>query len=157
MKVVRDNARRLVRVSAVALSITWLAPLPAFAQAIGNDTVADGPSDGIEEIVVTARRVEENLQDVPVSVTAISERELEARRIVNVADIAQVVPNVVIREQFGIPGTPEISIRGINGGLTDFSVDSGLGLYVDSVYIGRAVGSIFSVADLAQVEVLRGP
>jgi iron complex outermembrane receptor protein len=112
---------------------------------------------GLEEIVVTARRVQENLQAVPTAITAFTATELKEQQIFSFGDIANNVPNLNLQTQFGEPATPFITIRGFSNGTLNPSVDSPVGLYVDDVYIGRAVGAAFDLADLEQLEVLRGP
>ena len=111
----------------------------------------------VEEIVVTARRVEERLQDVPTAITALSTKELEDRQIQGILDIANSVPNVQIKAQMGTPGQPQYAIRGVSAGTLNPEVDSPIAFYVDGVYIARNNGALFDMADLERVEVLRGP
>lgn len=118
---------------------------------------AKASDTGLADIIVTARRVGENLQSVPVAVTAISSLTIANNRITTVGDLGNAIPNVNFQSQFGEPATPFITIRGFSNGTLNSSVDSPIGLYVDDVYIGRAVGAAFDLADLEQVEVLRGP
>jgi iron complex outermembrane receptor protein len=115
------------------------------------------PDKGLADIVVTARRISENLQNVPVAITAITSATIANNRITTVSDLGNNIPNVSFQTQFGEPATPFITIRGFSNGTLNPSVDSPIGLYVDDVYIGRAVGSAFDLADLDQIEVLRGP
>ncbi len=129
------------------------APMPAFAQ----DAAPAAGSAGLEEIVVTARRVQENLQNVPTAITAFTAQDLKEQQILSFGDIANNVPNLNLQTQFGEPATPFITIRGFSNGTLNPSVDSPVGLYIDDVYIGRAVGAAFDLADLEQLEVLRGP
>jgi iron complex outermembrane receptor protein len=129
------------------------ASMPAAAQ----DTQPAANSGGLEEVVVTARRVQENLQSVPTAITAFTAQDLKDQQILSFGDIANNVPNLNLQTQFGEPATPFITIRGFSNGTLNPSVDSPVGLYIDDVYIGRAVGSAFDLADLEQLEVLRGP
>jgi iron complex outermembrane receptor protein len=112
---------------------------------------------GLEEVVVTARRTRERLQDVPTAVTAITAKNIEEQRITGFESVAQSVPNVYIQPQGGSPTSAQMQIRGISNGSLNKQVDSGIGLYVDGVYFGRAGASAFEIADLERVEVLRGP
>ncbi|MEX1148043.1 MAG: TonB-dependent receptor, partial [Sphingomonadales bacterium] len=114
----------------------------------------------LEEITVTARRREESLQDTPVAVTAFGAGAIEARHIQSVADINQYVPNLQfdsVASESGGGMSSQISIRGI--GQTDYTitVEPGVGLYLDGVYIGKSVGSLMDAVDLESIEVLRGP
>jgi len=114
----------------------------------------------IEEMTVTARKLEESLQDAPISITAYSGDGLEARGITNIGEIAPFVPNLSFQNNpsFGGAGnTAAIYIRGI--GQKEFlpTTEPGVGLYVDGVYIARSVGGILDLVDVERVEVLRGP
>jgi len=113
--------------------------------------------DEIETIVVTAQRREQDLQKVPISLTALQESDLEALQVRNFADIGYAVPNLTTNLQLGASTTPAYAIRGVTSGLLSFSVDSGVGLYLDGVYVARSAASAFDLADIERVEVLRGP
>ncbi|MEM9750388.1 MAG: TonB-dependent receptor [Pseudomonadota bacterium] len=138
----------------------------AAASAYGVAPMAYGQDDGAEsgslldEITVTARRVEEALIDSPVAVTAVTGDELVRNDIAQITGIADQAPNV----NFSFAGTSSgsdsaavVFIRGV--GQNDFTLvtDPGVGIYVDGVYLGRTVGAVLDVFDLKQVEVLRGP
>ncbi len=146
----RLNFRSLLLVCAAPCAV---ASMPAFAQ----DAAPAASTGGLEEIVVTARRVQENLQNVPTAITAFTAQDLKEQQIQSFGDIANNVPNLNLQTQFGEPATPFITIRGFSNGTLNPSVDSPVGLYIDDVYIGRAVGAAFDLADLDQLEVLRGP
>ena len=114
----------------------------------------------LEEIVVTARRREENLQDVPLAVTALQGEELERRDIGDISALSDMAPNVTLKPTASLSGASNASaffIRGI--GQTDFAVttDPGVGTYLDGVYIARSVGGVLDTLDVESVEVLRGP
>jgi iron complex outermembrane receptor protein len=127
------------------------------ACAAGAVLLPGAASAQVEEIVVTARRVEERLQDVPIAISALGAKELEDRQITAFTDLKTSIPNLNMQTQFGQPGTPQITIRGNASGLLSFPVDGGNALYIDGIYLGRSVGAAFGVADLERVEVLRGP
>ena len=135
-----------------AASVLALTTAPAYAQ----DAAPAAGAGGLEDIVVTAQRREENLQKVPVAVTALTAAALDNARITNVNNLSGYAPNVQISNQ-GQQSTPTIQIRGINSGTSDNAVDPKVGIYLDGVYIGRSVGAIFDLADLERVEMLRGP
>lgn len=115
---------------------------------------------GLEEIVVTARKVSESMQDVPISIQAFTGESLSDRGLTNIAEIGNFVSNMEFDSLSPISGssnTPNINIRGI--GTTDFllTIDPSVGVYVDGIYVARSVGGLFDLLDLEQVEVLKGP
>lgn len=114
----------------------------------------------IEEVMVSARRVEEGLQEAPIAISAFSSNEMENRGVIDVTDIAAASPNVTLEAggaTSGFAAAPVTFIRGI--GQADFVIntDPAVGLYVDGVYMGRSMGSVMDLLDLERVEVLRGP
>ncbi|MDC0598311.1 TonB-dependent receptor [Gammaproteobacteria bacterium] len=114
----------------------------------------------LEEIMVTARRVEENLQETPISVTAFSGDALARRQIVSTEALDQVTPNLQFTNNTTLAGNNASSVIFIRGiGQTDptSSVDPGVGLYIDDVYMGQSVGGTMDFRDIASVQVLRGP
>jgi iron complex outermembrane receptor protein len=120
-------------------------------------TAAPADNDtAIAEIVVTAQKRAENLQDVPVSVTALTSDTLAARGVNNVLALNNMAPGLRISAN-DAAANPKIYIRGV--GLSDFNpnASSGVGVYVDGVYIGSPLAQMAGFFDLAQVEVLRGP
>jgi iron complex outermembrane recepter protein len=151
-----DRGLRNVLLAGVAL----LAPAaPAFAQtAPASPPPAQASEDAIDEIVVTARRREESLQQVPLSVAAISGEELEARSISNLEDLGQSTPNFTFSETYNggaAAGLP--FIRGVGQIDSHPAYDSPVGIYIDGVYYGRMYGNNLDMMDLERVEVLRGP
>ena len=113
-----------------------------------------------DEILVTARRREEALQDVPIAVTVLTGAELERRQINTLAQAGEGVPNLTF--QTGAPtgtgaSTPSVFIRGIGSSETSLGTEPGVGLYVDDVYIARTVGSVLDLIEPQSVEILRGP
>ena len=147
----------MLRVRTAVSFVLALVPLTAFAQATPLAVPAPAAPNEPEIIVVTAQRREQDLQDVPVSVTALQASDLEAIRVGNFSDIGYAIPNLSTNLQLGASTTPAYAIRGVTSGLLSFSVDSGVGLYLDGVYVARSAGSAFDLADLERVEVLRGP
>src|SRR5262245_25254588 len=115
---------------------------------------------GLEEIVVTARKREERLQETPISITAMSGEALAARQIETTQELARVAPNLIVSQGQSVSGNSSAGayfIRGI--GQIDFllNTDPGVGLYIDGVYVARSIGSILDLIDVERVEVLRGP
>lgn len=106
---------------------------------------------------VTAQRVEEDLQDVPVAVTALDSEQIERRQVTDILDLTAQVPNINIATNTGTASAARIFLRGVGEDESRGAVDQAIGIYVDGVYIGRSVGSLFDVVDLESIEVLRGP
>ncbi len=135
------NARRFACI-VLALFGTAPASLPVLA-------------DTIEEIVVTARKRSENLQDVPAAVSAFTTEELIDRQIDRIEELQRLTPNLTINETSGLnPGAVQIFIRGIG---SDPGFDQGVGIYVDDVYLNRTFGAMLELYDVERIEILKGP
>ncbi len=135
-------------------SMTVALPLSGYAAEDSN------PKWQLEEIVVTARKREESLQSTPIAISAFSGDSLEYRGVTNIGEIAQFTPNLSFQNNpsfGGASNSAAIFIRGI--GQKEFvpTVDPGVGLYVDGVYIARSIGGILDLIDVKRVEVLKGP
>ncbi|HWM67034.1 MAG TPA: TonB-dependent receptor plug domain-containing protein, partial [Steroidobacteraceae bacterium] len=148
------------------ISETGLCPVTAsratlLAAAVSAVLMAASPAswgdDVLGEIVVTAQRRAEKLQDVPVAVSAFTSRDLERTGIRQAGDIAAMVPNLVLSSPYGSEAQPVFSLRGVT--TNDFSQNqsSPIAMYVDEVY--KSVGALQALQtfDLDRVEVLRGP
>jgi iron complex outermembrane receptor protein len=122
-----------------------------------GSTQAAGPRDGIQDIVVTARRTSESLQKTPISITALSSDTLEKINVTQVDKVAQIAPNLVISQQSSSLSAASINIRGIGQTDPSLALDTAVGVYLDGVYVARSAGSIFDLVDLERLEVLRGP
>jgi iron complex outermembrane receptor protein len=146
------NAASLLACTAIALCVPGL----AFAQDV-SATPEAANLGGIEDIIVTARRTEESLQDVPVAVTGFNSAQIEALDISSFADIGKTVPNLDVQRQFGSASSPQFFLRGVSTGSLKFEQDAGIGLYIDGVYLGRPAGTAFDLAEIERIEVLRGP
>jgi len=110
----------------------------------------------VEQIVVTARRREELLEETPISVTALGEATLRETGVTRLDQIQDLVPNLSFYS--GRAGlTSAVFIRGVGQPDPVITFDPGVGIYVDGVYLARQAGSILNVSDIEQVEVLRGP
>ena len=128
---------------------------PAFAQEAQDDAGASGQ---LEDIVVTAQKREQNLQVVPISISAISSEKVERLGIKDARDLSGMAPNVTITQGTTSNNAAVISIRGIPTPASEtFGLDTANGLYVDGVYIARSGASALDVIDIERVEVLRGP
>ena len=129
----------------------------AFAGIAGAQVSTTGE---LTEIIVTARKFEENQQNTPVAVTAFSGAELEQRQIFKTDRLDEVVPNLQFANNAPLAGNNSSSavfIRGIGQTDPTSTVDPGVGLYIDEVYMGSSVGANMGLRDIASVQVLRGP
>lgn len=111
----------------------------------------------LEEIVVTAQKRAESLQDTPISIVALSSDTLESRGIDGLADLHTDVPGLVISPHPNSGATVRIYIRGIGSANDQITYDPSVAMYIDGVYLARFQGLASEVAELERVEVLRGP
>ncbi len=112
----------------------------------------------LEEVVVTARKREESLQEVPVAVSAFNAEIMESMGIRNLRDFDGLVPGLHLGGGGnGLKGDGNAYIRGVGQRETRVTIDSGVGIYLDDVYIARASGALLDAVDIQSVQVLRGP
>lgn len=114
-------------------------------------------ANSLEEIVVTAQKRSQNLQNVPISITAFTAKDIEAQRITNVLDLGTIAPNLTVSREPGGTGNAVMSMRGISANATVPGQDSEISLYVDGVYLGSSAGGAFDLPDIDRIEVLKGP
>ncbi len=114
-------------------------------------------SQGLEEVVVTAQKRTESLQDTPISMAAFTGDTLDRMGISSVIDIDKTVPNVVLNPFPASRTAVTAFIRGVGNVDLQITKDAAVGIYVDGVFLGRASGLATDIADLERVEVLRGP
>ena len=140
-----SRLRRLTALAPIALIVCTVSPKLARAE------------EALEEVVVTAQRQSERLQDVPIAITALSGAELAARGVRQAGDITADVPNMLLNSPYGPEAQPTFTLRGVT--TQDFSENqsSPVAMYVDEVY--KSVGAVqaLQLYDLDRVEVLRGP
>ncbi len=149
----------------IALNLTCAVPIwsgcAALAQVHSDSATASASNvETMEVVEVTARRRQENLQDTPAAVSVLTSETLERQNIVSTTDLDRTVPNLQFKSYGTLTGNnsaAQVFIRGI--GQTDATpaVDPGVGIYIDDVYMGRAVGGAMELRDIASVQVLRGP
>jgi iron complex outermembrane receptor protein len=112
----------------------------------------------LEEVVVTARKREESLQEVPVAISAFTAQTMESLGIRNMRDFDGLVPGLNLGGGGnGVKGDGNAYIRGVGQRETQVTTDSGVGIYLDDVYIGRASGALLDAVETQSVQVLRGP
>src|SRR3546814_4002443 len=108
-------------------------------------------------IVVTAQKQSENLQDVPISVSAITAETLQDQQVTNIADLSNSLPNVQINSFSNSPDSAVFTIRGIGVNDADPYVGTTVSVVVDGVVVGVNTAALLSLFDIERVEVLRGP
>ena len=138
----------------LSVSATAIAAMMLPAAAAAQETT-EPAADNV--IIVTAQKREQNIQDVPIAITAVGSEYLDNRDISSIDDLGAIAPNVKFERAPSNKTISQIAIRGsvtINPAVT---WEPAVGLYLDGVYIAKAQGSIFDVADLERVEILRGP
>ncbi len=118
---------------------------------------AESGAYALEEVVVTAQKKAESLQDAPISLTAFGQQELETKGINSLSDIGANVPSMSIQPFPINNATLRIFIRGIGISDAQITQDPPVGVYMDGVYIARSTGTALDVADLERIEILRGP
>ena len=142
----------------VALSV-GLCPLPAPAQeaAPEEETVTTESATLLEDIVVTAQKREQLLQDVPVAVTAFDAEQLDALKVRDLTTLSIRMPNVSLDDAGTARGIANFSIRGLGINSSIPGIDPTVGVFIDGVYMGSNATMLYDTFDLEAVEVLRGP
>lgn len=148
----------LIGCSAASLSIAT----PVMAQDAareGQDDAAVDQQSGLDEIVVTAtkRGQAQNVQDVPIAITAFGTDQLDAIHARSIASVSYSVPNASLESVGTTPGYANFSVRGLGINSSIPSIDPTVGVFVDGVYLGVSAGVLFDTFDLDGVEILRGP
>jgi iron complex outermembrane receptor protein len=122
--------------------------------------VEDKGSNQLEEVVVTAQKRAENIQNVPIAITAFSETDLRNKGITDIHGLSRLTPNVNLDAGSPFSGSNSVlsaSIRGIGQDDFAFNLDPGVGVYVDGVYYARTVGANQNLLDVERIEILKGP
>jgi iron complex outermembrane receptor protein len=130
----------------LAVAVSAAAPVPVWAAG----------QQALEEVIVTARKHEENLQALPQAINALQADQLQASQVNNLANLQDIIPNTTINSSasFGAAGTLNAVMRGI-GNEAGFA--PGVGIYIDDVYLASANGAMLDVYDIQRIEVLKGP
>ena len=122
-----------------------------------NEAAGDDAAGQDQELVVTARRRAESLQDVPIAVTAYSGEALERQGAIDITDISDTTPNVTLETSRGTNTTLTAFIRGVGQQDPVAGFESGVGLYLDDVFLNRPQAAVLDIYDVERIEVLRGP
>jgi len=146
------------------VSETSVVPVPDYGQVVVTfrpdaleDKITVAEPGPIENIMVTARRVEEPLQKAPVAVTALSTQDIEQQHITNIQELALATPNLWMEKNTSSSSGSRAAIRGIGEDESMFTSDTPVGIYIDDVYIPRQLGAQFDLYETERIEVLRGP
>jgi iron complex outermembrane receptor protein len=155
--------KALLAASAATAALLAAAPSLAAEATPLTQTHADGSADAgatdtqVDDLVVTARRREENAQDVPIALSVLGAQTLEKTGAYNVQLLTQLTPSL----QFSSfnPRNTQVNIRGLgnNTGLANDGLEAGVGIYIDQVYYSRPAAATFDLLDIERVEILRGP
>ena len=148
----RFSARAFLNLG-VALAALTAAPALAQEEAAAETATESGEAD----IVVTARRREESLIEVPVAVTAYSGEALEAQGALDITDIGDTTPNVTLEASRATNSTLTAFIRGVGQQDPVAGFEQGVGIYLDDVYLNRPQAAVLDIYDVERIEVLRGP
>jgi len=141
--------------TAVSAILANTAPSAVLAAESESPVAEEG--GGLQEIVVSARRREESIQSTPLSVSAVSVADLEAKAAVNLGDLQGSVPNLLITNQNSGAAAANLSIRGLTFADIEKSFDPTVAVVVDGVFLGTSTGQFLDFFDIGKIEVLRGP
>ncbi|RMB12256.1 TonB-dependent receptor [Eilatimonas milleporae] len=150
------NMQRRLLTSALALATAGAVSAGASAQD-GQSSQESNVDFSLEEVVVTAQRRIETVQDVPIAVSAFSANDLSNRQVFDTKDLLQFVPNVFVDNNTGLGTANTFFIRGLGNTESVATFDPPVGTYVDDVFIARQNANNFALFDVERVEVLRGP
>lgn len=142
----------------LVVAITLASSSLMTSEALAQEPAPRGASATmLEEVVVTARKREEGMQEVPLSVSAFNASQIEALKVRDLNDLSVGMPNVTLQDVGTSRGTANFSIRGLAVNSSIPSIDPTVGVFVNGVYLGTNNGVIFDTFDLESIEVLRGP
>jgi iron complex outermembrane receptor protein len=153
-----NNQRFFSLKKAITLALFGISSI-AFSQT--NDEVDNSDKEGlkpaIEEVIVTARRREESLQEIPLALTVYSGEMLAEQGVIDITELTQSTPNVNLEVSRATSSTLTAHIRGIGQQDPVAGFEGGVGIYIDDVYLARPQGAVLDVYDVERIEVLRGP
>lgn len=149
------NAVRFCLAAGGAIAAQAIQAQDAQPVATPANSQAEKVDSGVGEIVVTAQRRVQNLQNVPIAVTVLGGEQVERQRLFALSDVANATPNFTIGAN--TPNQPALTIRGIGSTVREAGSDRSVVPFVDEIYIGRTGAATFDLFDVEQIEVLRGP
>lgn len=155
LKLLNRSAAALLAISGGAMGLAHAQTTPAEAPQAATTDVAT--ENNVGKVIVTARRREETLQDVPVSVTAFSAEQLSKQGIPDITALAFSLPNTTLKSSRATNSTLTAFIRGVGQQDPLAGFESGVGIYLDDIYLARPQGAVAEIYDVERIEVLRGP
>ncbi|MFA5988177.1 MAG: TonB-dependent receptor [Sphingomonas sp.] len=138
-------------------ALSALSSAPLLAQEAPATAQAENPAEENGDILVTARRREESLLDVPIAITTFSGAQLDRQGAADITDIANSAPNVTLEVSRGTSSTLTAFIRGVGQQDPVAGFEAGVGIYLDDVYLNRPQAAVLDIYDVERIEVLRGP
>ncbi len=147
----------ILLIAGITISAATIGSASAQDESLSNSAASE---ELLEEVLVTARRRSEKLQDVPIAITALSAETLDRRQVLNTVDLDRVTPSMQFTSYGQLSGNNSaavVFIRGVGQIDPTPAVDPGVGIYVDDVYMGRSVGGAMDFFDIENIQVLRGP
>ncbi|MFM5923510.1 MAG: TonB-dependent receptor [Novosphingobium sp.] len=149
---------RLMRVISPSASMVAISLALSLSPSMANaQTAEESAGDSAGEIIVTAQRREQRLQDVPIAITAVGNEQLAQRGVTDISGLVGASPGVSIANYAGISATAIASIRGVSGQVLPIGSGQAVAFYLDGVFLPRPDGAFFSLDDVERLEVLRGP
>ena len=140
-----------------ALYFAVIASLNSFSAVAQEATADSGQAVQLDQLVVTAQRHEQKLQETPVSVSVFSPQQLEHKAVARIDELKYDIPNVTIQQNTATSSGAKIFLRGVGQDESMFTSDPAIAIYIDDVYIPRQNGAMFDLLDVERIEVLRGP
>ena len=156
------RAQRVLRSLAIGASTVAIVAAfvvsPAMAQATTSQKTTSSSQSGVETVTVTAQFVSQNLQNTPLSITAVTGQDLEERGINDLSQLGTSVPSLTLTKAPAAFGNAvQTYIRGIGQYDTVFASEPGVGIYIDDIYYGTMSGTILDLMDISHVDILKGP
>src|SRR6202050_1044698 len=142
-------------IRSVCIALTWYSLVAAGTAAAADDV--DSSAGTLQEVLVTARRFAEDLQSVPIAVTALSAAVIQQQDVTNLEDLNSFVPNMKIAADRATSSTINVYIRGVGQSDPLWGFEPGVGVYIDDVYLARPQTALLDVIDVQDLEILRGP
>jgi len=152
------NGAKVLLMAAVAVGPLCLASGAGAAEPAAGNASGQADAGFLEEVVVTAQFREQNLQQTPIAITAVSGDDLLERGITDVQGLTDIAPSVNLHHTGSAGGkTMAAFIRGVGASDYNFNIEPGVAFYIDDVYLGPSYGTLLDFIDLERAEILRGP
>lgn len=149
--------QRAFKLNPVSLIVATVAASVTVPSALAQEIPSRSRSVLLEEVVVTARKRDESMQDVPVAVTAYGADHIDTLKVRDLTNLSVGMPNVSLDDVGSVKGTANFTIRGLGIYSSIPTIDPTVGIFIDGVYLGTTFGVIMDTFDLEKIEVLRGP